>query len=121
MYSCTKIAEHCVQKCCGDTEPNGVASHFARHQHEVGNKSECQRRGVKVPEDMLIAGFGAFDISDISTPAISTIDAHAYEIGATSGALLAGLLRGDPPIPNTPTITRLSPALKVARSTSAKM
>jgi len=86
-----------------------------------GALSECQRRGVKVPEDMLIAGFGAFDISDISTPAISTIDAHAYEIGATSGALLAGLLRGDPPIPNTPTITRLSPALKVARSTSAKM
>ena len=36
-----------------------------------GALTGCQRRGVPVPEDIAIAGFGAFDIASICVPTIS--------------------------------------------------
>lgn len=83
-----------------------------------GALSECQRRGVDVPRDIMIAGFGAFDISEMAVPALSTVDAHSYEIGARSGALLLTLLRGPKEASTLSSITRISPTLKVMRSTS---
>lgn len=57
-----------------------------------GALSECQRRGVKVPEDIAIAGFGAYEIADICVPTITTVDPHPRQIGEQAAALiLSGL------------------------------
>lgn len=57
-----------------------------------GALSECQRRGVKVPEDIAIAGFGAYEIADICVPTITTVDPHPRQIGEQVAALiLSGL------------------------------
>lgn len=83
-----------------------------------GAITECQRRNIAVPDQMMIAGFGAFDLSEISVPPLSTIDAHSYDIGARSGQLLASLLRGDTEVDPAPTVTLVEPTLLPMTSTA---
>lgn len=53
---------------------------------------ECHRRGLMVPADIAVAGFGNFELSWCSHPAITTISVDAYGIGLRAGeALLAAL------------------------------
>jgi LacI family gluconate utilization system Gnt-I transcriptional repressor len=52
----------------------------------------CQRRGLRVPEDIAVAGFGNFELSWCCHPTITTISVDAYGIGVRTGeALLAAL------------------------------
>ncbi|MGV8954148.1 MAG: LacI family DNA-binding transcriptional regulator [Cypionkella sp.] len=53
-----------------------------------GALSECQRRGVKVPEQIAIAGFGAYDIAGISVPTITTINPFPAEIGRRAAEIV---------------------------------
>lgn len=57
-----------------------------------GALSACQRSGLRVPQDIAIAGFGAYDIAEHANPPITTIDVAAKEIGAQAAALLVTLL-----------------------------
>ena len=59
--------------------------------------SACQRMGRAVPESIAIAGFGDFEISRCSVPAISTVSVSGIEIGAKAGELVVNLLRGSDP------------------------
>lgn len=54
---------------------------------------ECQRKGISVPGDIAVAGFGSFEISNVCVPTITTIDAKPKQIGFETGKLLGGLLR----------------------------
>ncbi|MET1411457.1 LacI family DNA-binding transcriptional regulator [Roseibium sp. HPY-6] len=58
-----------------------------------GALTECARKGVKVPEDIAVAGFGAYDISSICVPTLTTIDPQPLEIGEKTGQLIVQLLR----------------------------
>jgi LacI family gluconate utilization system Gnt-I transcriptional repressor len=58
-----------------------------------GALTECQRRGINVPQDMVIAGFGAYDISEVCVPTLTTIDASSSEIGRMAGQLVLELLK----------------------------
>lgn len=57
-----------------------------------GALTECQRRGVAVPEEIAIGGFGNYEIGDISVPALTTIDAQARQIGEKTGQLILNLV-----------------------------
>ncbi|MCC0025147.1 MAG: LacI family DNA-binding transcriptional regulator [Hyphomicrobiaceae bacterium] len=57
-----------------------------------GALTECMRRGVAVPDDMAIAGFGAYEIASVCVPALTTIDPHPREIGRRTGELIVSLL-----------------------------
>ena len=59
-----------------------------------GALTECQRRGLRVPEDISIGGFGAYEIGSICVPTLTTIDAHARDIGRKTGSLLLDILDG---------------------------
>lgn len=59
-----------------------------------GALTECQRRGIAVPNDIAIAGFGAYDIAEHSVPSITTIDANASEIGVQTADTILRLLNG---------------------------
>jgi LacI family gluconate utilization system Gnt-I transcriptional repressor len=83
-----------------------------------GAVSECLRRGLNVPQDIKIAGFGAFDIAEMSVPALTTIDAHSYEIGRQTGQLLVSVLRNNAP-EKPASIIRIHPTLKITQSTAA--
>lgn len=49
---------------------------------------ECHRRGLNVPRDIAVAGFGDFEVSRYCTPSITTIAVEPYDIGRRAGELL---------------------------------
>ncbi|WP_373561961.1 LacI family DNA-binding transcriptional regulator [Cupriavidus plantarum] len=53
---------------------------------------ECHRRGLSVPGDMAVAGFGNFEVAACCHPTITTVSVDPYGIGLRTGqALLAAL------------------------------
>ncbi|SEL09129.1 LacI family DNA-binding transcriptional regulator [Pacificibacter marinus] len=78
-----------------------------------GALSECQRRGITVPQQIAIAGFGAYDIAEVCVPTLTTVDPMPFKIGEASAELVLELLK-------TPELARnqmITPVLKVAQST----
>lgn len=51
----------------------------------------CQRRGLKVPRDIAVSGFGDFEISRIANPSITTVAIDAGEIGRQLASLISRL------------------------------
>ncbi|MDE1994776.1 MAG: LacI family DNA-binding transcriptional regulator [Rhizobiaceae bacterium] len=58
-----------------------------------GALMECHRRGMRVPEDIAIAGFGDYEISSTCHPRITTINADCYGIGRQAAARLLDALQ----------------------------
>lgn len=63
----------------------------------LGALFECQRRGIRVPEQLAIAGFNDLPSSAWSTPSITTITTPRYEIGFQAAQLLLDILDGRAP------------------------
>jgi LacI family transcriptional regulator, gluconate utilization system Gnt-I transcriptional repressor len=60
-----------------------------------GALMECQRRGLRVPQDIAIAGFGDYEISACCHPRITTINVDCYGIGRQAAGRLLMALQGD--------------------------
>jgi LacI family transcriptional regulator, gluconate utilization system Gnt-I transcriptional repressor len=75
-----------------------------------GAVSACQLAGIAVPDRVAVSGFGDFEISNCSVPAISTVKVSGLTIGAAAADLLRRLLTGDPATRNIPPQTILVPA-----------
>ena len=70
-----------------------------------GALTECQRRGIAVPDRIWIAGFGDYDIAEVCVPSLTTINPFPREIGARSAALILDVLDGRQEEPATLSIT----------------
>jgi LacI family transcriptional regulator, gluconate utilization system Gnt-I transcriptional repressor len=69
---------------------------------------ECQRRGLSVPGDIAVAGFGNFEIAACCHPTITTVSVDAYGIGQRTGeAILAALAAVDGSPARHPAKTRI--------------
>jgi LacI family gluconate utilization system Gnt-I transcriptional repressor len=79
-----------------------------------GALTECQRRGIGVPDQLWIAGFGDYEISGIAVPALTTIDPFPREIGARSATLILDVLDGRQ---TSPARIVVSPELLIRQST----
>lgn len=53
-----------------------------------GALTECQRRGIAVPDQIAIAGFGAYEIADICVPTLTTVNPFPRLIGEQTASLL---------------------------------
>lgn len=53
----------------------------------------CELVGVRIPEEVKIAGFNGFDVWQYTTPALTTVVSPAYEMGREAGALIIEKLR----------------------------
>ena len=62
--------------------------------YAFGLLSASQRAGMLVPQDLSIAGFGAFEIASFSCPTITTVDARPEEIGRKTADLICMLVSG---------------------------
>lgn len=80
-----------------------LAALLAKHGHvdaviavsdpsAVGALMECQRRGIRVPDDLAIAGFGNFEIGTQTNPSLTTVRVDCTGIGRRTGQLLRDLL-----------------------------
>ncbi|NUU67544.1 LacI family DNA-binding transcriptional regulator [Enterobacteriaceae bacterium BIT-l23] len=73
---------------------------------------ECQRRRIRVPDDLAIVGFGDSDASRVCQPALTTVAVPHYRIGEEAGRALLARLGGKEPEDGTP----LLPTLRLRES-----
>lgn len=59
-----------------------------------GALTECQRRGIAVPDRIAIGGFGDYEIASVCVPGLTTLNPFPREIGARTAALILGLRDG---------------------------
>lgn len=63
-----------------------------------GAQAEALRRGLRVPQDIAVAGFGAYEVSEHALPGITTVDAQARRLGEETASVIRDLLAGlEPP------------------------
>lgn len=67
---------------------------FSNDALALGGLMECHRRGLKVPQDIAIAGFADLDIAAESFPALTSVHVGSRRIGAEAAALLLARLAG---------------------------
>ena len=60
-----------------------------------GVLSALSARGMQIPRDIGVAGFGNFEVSRFATPAITTVTVDPRRIGRATGQLIAELLTSD--------------------------
>src|SRR5262249_6710035 len=58
----------------------------------VGFVMECQRRGVRVPEDLSMMGFGDFEIGGEINPPLTTIHVDFRALGQRTGQMILEVL-----------------------------
>lgn len=63
----------------------------------AGAIQECLRRGVRVPEDIAIAGYDDLEIACELVPALTTVRVPRYEIGRQAARLIHSSLTGARP------------------------
>ncbi|MCU1571654.1 MAG: hypothetical protein JWR33_2395 [Naasia sp.] len=61
---------------------------FSTDLFAAGALLECHRRGISVPEQLAITGFGDFEIARHLVPPLTTVAVPNTEIGTTAGQLL---------------------------------
>ncbi|MCC2690245.1 MAG: hypothetical protein K0S21_3048 [Rhizobiaceae bacterium] len=79
-------------------EHDGIdAVFFANDILAAGGLLECQRRGIRVPEDLGIAGFDDVDLAAETVPGLTTVRIPRYEIGARAAAMIMERVAGREP------------------------
>jgi LacI family transcriptional regulator len=53
----------------------------------------CELTGLKVPKDLVMAGFNGFDVWRYTSPTMTTVVSPAYEMGRLAGELLIQRLK----------------------------
>ncbi|OBZ94983.1 LacI family transcriptional regulator [Pararhizobium polonicum] len=62
-----------------------------------GALMECQRRGLKVPQDIAIAGFGDYEIAACCHPRMTTVNVDCYGIGRQAALKLTQTIQAQSP------------------------
>jgi LacI family transcriptional regulator, gluconate utilization system Gnt-I transcriptional repressor len=75
-----------------DSMPDTQAVIAVSDLSAFGALTECQRRGIAVPGQVWIAGFGNYEIAEVSVPALTSINPYPREIGSQTADLIIRLL-----------------------------
>jgi LacI family transcriptional regulator, gluconate utilization system Gnt-I transcriptional repressor len=75
-----------------DAWPDTQAVMCVSDMSAFGAIMECHRRGMRVPGDIAVAGFGNFEVAACCTPTITTVSVDAYGIGVRTGETLLAAL-----------------------------
>lgn len=78
-----------------DSHPDVEAVFCVSDLAAVGAMMACQRRGLVIPDQLSIMGFGDFEIGQAVNPPLTTFRVDFLDIGHKAGALVADLLRGE--------------------------
>lgn len=81
-----------------------------------GAVTALQGIGLNVPQDILVTGFGNFEISRICQPGLTTLEVGAAQIGQLTGQYAKDILFNDERVPTTIAET-LAPSLLVRGTT----
>ncbi|QRG08862.1 LacI family DNA-binding transcriptional regulator [Xanthobacter dioxanivorans] len=92
MGSGAAIAEEIMAR--GD-RPEAVV--FLNDVLAAGALLAFQRKGLRVPEDIAVAGFGGFDFARHLIPSLTTVDIPRQEIGRRAAQILLDRIEGKAP------------------------
>lgn len=56
---------------------------------------EINERGIKIPDDVSLIGFGGYEISDLVTPSLTSIRFENEEAGCLAGRTIIDLIQGE--------------------------
>jgi LacI family gluconate utilization system Gnt-I transcriptional repressor len=60
----------------------------------LGTLFECQRRGIRVPEDLAIIGFNDLDFCDATVPTLTSVSTERRQMGTWAAEAILEILRG---------------------------
>jgi DNA-binding LacI/PurR family transcriptional regulator len=79
---------------------SGIQAIFAANDEMAyGALLELRARGLRVPEDVALAGYDDFGVSRLTTPGLTTVHVPAKDMGRCAAELLFGLVGGNVPEP----------------------
>ncbi len=67
---------------------------FASDILALGAFSECQRRGINIPQEIALCGFDDHELSALQNPALSTVQVPYYQMGKQASELVLSRLSG---------------------------
>ena len=70
---------------------------FCNDDLAQGALFQCQRRGIRVPDQLAVAGFNDLPASAWTTPTLTTVATPRYAIGRHAAAMLLDLMDGKEP------------------------
>ena len=76
------------------TWPDTTAVIGATDVYAAGALFECDRRGIRVPDDLAICGFGNAEIGRETCPALTTVDLRSHEMGRRAAQALLARFEG---------------------------
>lgn len=79
----------------GDPDVDAIFS--ATDMVALGTLMEAQLRGLRVPEDLAVVGFGDFDFACNVTPALTTVRVDHEDIGRRTASMLINRIEGIAP------------------------
>lgn len=77
-----------------DRWPDTDAVMFASDTQALGGRFACMRRGLRVPDDMALTGFGDLELSAEMEPRLTTISVPGERIGKLAADWVQGQLPG---------------------------
>lgn len=84
-----------------------------------GAQCAAIRRNLAIPDDLAIAGFGAYELAEHALPPLTTIHAKAIEIGNVTARIICNLL-GHSDAPDMPDLIRIETVLLQRSSTKTR-
>lgn len=93
-----KFSFHAGAECLLDLladRPDVEAIFFANDILAIGALFECQRRGIRVPDDLAIAGFDDVELAAQVNPGLTTVRIPRYGIGREAARLILKRLEGE--------------------------
>lgn len=76
-------------------EPLTQAIFFSADNMAISALLECNRRGIRVPDQIAICGFGNYDYGDALIPSLTTISVPFEEMGALAAREILARIDGD--------------------------
>lgn len=86
----------------------------------LGALFECQRRGIRIPEDISIVGFNDLEFCAAANPAISSVATPRYEMALHAAEIVLEIIRGSGERP-TETRIELGTRIMARESTAARV
>jgi LacI family gluconate utilization system Gnt-I transcriptional repressor len=75
--------------------PDLDAIHFTNDNLAAGAILEANRRGIRVPDDIAVAGYLGLPLSECLTPALTTVSVPRFEMGVQAAKFLLARLDGE--------------------------
>lgn len=101
-----------------DARPDVTAVFACNNVLAEGAFAEFQRRGLRLPEQISLAGYDDVPWMSLVRPAITTVSQHTFDLGRRGAEVLIARLSGGYPKDGPPRLVRLEPALLVRGSTA---